>query len=235
MEENKDVCQICGGIGFVEYEKDGYRFMRPCECKELKDAKERLERSGISEEFQKKGFKNFNDRGMELLKKAKAMAIDYCKKFPEIRGTRYNSVLLQGQVGSGKTHLSMAICNAIMTNHKTGVLYMPYREEITKIKQCVRDAINYDNAISRYKNVPVLMIDDLLKGKSSDADVNILFEIINHRYIKNLPMIISTEKTTDELLDFDEGTMSRVIEMARGHQIEIVGREYNYRLYGEKG
>ena len=79
------------------------------------------------------------------------------------------------------------------------------------------------------------MIDDLLKGKNSEADVNILFEIINHRYFKNMPMVISTEKGIDELLDFDEGTMSRVIEMARGHQIEIVGREYNYRLYGEMG
>jgi len=234
-EENKDVCPKCGGRRYIEYEKDGYTFMKPCECKELADAKERLERSGISEEFQKKGFRNFNDRGMDLLKRAKAIAIDYCKTFPDIRNTRYNSVLFQGQVGSGKTHLSMAICNAIMTNHKTGVLYMPYREEITKIKQCVRDSLNYNNAIDRYKNVPVLMIDDLLKGKSSEADVNILFEIINHRYIKNLPMVISTEKNMDELLDFDEGTMSRVIEMARGHQIEIVGREYNYRLYGEKG
>lgn len=234
-EENNGVCPKCGGSGYIQYEKDGYTFAKNCECKEVQYAKERLERSGISEEFQKKGFKNFNDRGMDLLKKAKAMAIDYCKAFPDIRNTRYNSVLFQGQVGSGKTHLSMAICNAIMTNYRTGVLYMPYREEITKIKQCVRDEMNYNNAINRFKNAPVLMIDDLLKGKNSEADVNILFEIINHRYFKNMPMIISTERSIDELLDFDEGTMSRVIEMARGHQIEIVGREYNYRLYGEMG
>lgn len=110
---------------------------------------------------------------------------------------------------------------------------MSYREEVTKIKQTVTDAINYEHAIRRFKNAPVLMIDDLLKGKNTDADVNILFEIINYRYLNYLPMVISTEKTTDELLEFDEGTMSRIIEMARGHQIEIVGREYNYRLYGD--
>lgn len=231
--EQKEVCPICKGVGVIMYEIDGYQYAKDCECRELMLARQRMERSGISEEFRGKGFKNFNDRGMDVLKKAKAIGIDYCKKFPEIRNTRRNSVLYQGQVGSGKTHLSIAICNAIMDKHKTGVVYMPYREEITKIKQCVTDEINYNQAISRFKNAPVLMIDDLLKGKSTEADVNILFEIINHRYLKNLPMIISTEKTTDELLDFDEGTMSRIIEMARGHQIEIVGREYNYRLYGD--
>lgn len=226
-------CQKCGGKGFIEYERNGYQFVKECECMELKNAQDRLKRSGISDEFQKKGFKNFNDRGMDVLKKAKAIGLQYCKDFPEIRNTRRNSVLYQGQVGSGKTHLSMAICNNIMTVHKVGCLYMSYREEVTKIKQTVTDSINYEHAIRRFKNAPVLMIDDLLKGKNTDADVNILFEIINYRYLNYLPMVISTEKTTDELLEFDEGTMSRIIEMARGHQIEIVGKEYNYRLYGD--
>lgn len=228
-------CPKCKGMGYTEYEEDGYTFIRNCECLEAFLAKDMLQRSGISEEFQKKGFKNFDDRGMDVLKKAKAIGLQYCKDFPEIRRTRRNSILYQGQVGSGKTHLSMAICNNIMTVHKVGCFYMSYREEITKIKQSVTDSLNYEYAVRRFKNAPVLMIDDLLKGKNSEADVNILFEIINHRYLNNLPMVISTEKTTDELLDFDEGTMSRVIEMARGHQIEIIGREYNYRLYGEMG
>lgn len=226
-------CPKCGGSGYIEYEKDEYTFVRDCECAEVEKAKQRLASSGISDEFQKKGFKNFDDRGLEILKKAKAIGIQYCKDFSEIRNSRRNSVLYMGQVGSGKTHLSMAICNNIMTVHKVGCIYMPYRDEVTRIKQTVTDSINYNNAISRFKNAPVLMIDDLLKGKNSEADINILFEIINYRYLNNMPMVISTEKTVDELLDYDEGTMSRVIEMARGYQIEIVGREYNYRLYGD--
>lgn len=38
-----------------------------------------------------------------------------------------------GEVGSGKTHLSSWIANKLMDNC-VGVLYMSYREAITKIK-----------------------------------------------------------------------------------------------------
>lgn len=226
-------CEKCNDTGWIIYQENGIEYCKPCECQEVAKAQHRLKASGISEEFLKKGFKNFNDRNMDILKKAKNIGILYCKDFPKIRNTKRNSVLYMGQVGSGKTHLSMAICNAIMNNYKTGVIYMAYREEMIRIKQTVNDESNYRNAITPYKTCPVLMIDDLLKGKSTEADINILFEIINYRYINNLPMIISTEKTKNELLDFDEGTMSRVIEMARDYQIEITGKEYNYRLYGE--
>lgn len=231
IEDNK--CPKCNGTGhLIITDENGYEYYRECECQEVVKAKARLKASGISEEFLKKGFKNFDDRGLEALKKAKNIGLSYCKDFPDIRNTKRNSVLYMGQVGSGKTHLSMAICNAIMEHYKTGVLYMAYREEMVRIKQTVNDEINYNNAINRFKQCPVLMIDDLLKGKSTEADVNILFEIINYRYVNNMPMIISTEKTQNELLDFDEGTMSRIIEMSRGHSVEIIGREYNYRLYG---
>lgn len=223
-------CEKCGGRGWILYKKDGMDYAKPCECQEVMRAQSRLNASGISEEFHKKGFKNYNDRNMEILKNARNTAISYCKNFPEIKNTNHNSIIFMGQVGSGKTHLSMAICNNLMDFHKVGVLYMPYREEITKIKQSIKDEISYNNAINRFKTCQTLMIDDLLKGKSTEADVNILFEIINYRYINMLPIIVSTEKTKDELLDFDEGVMSRVLEMTKDYQIEIIGEQYNYRL-----
>ena len=226
-------CEKCKGIGWIFLtDEEGNECVKECECQELIRARGRLKASGISDEFQRKGFKNFDDRKLPLLKKARETAIDYCKQFPVIKDTRYNSILFMGQVGSGKTHLSMAICNAIMDKYMIAVRYMPYREEIIRIKQKVNDDEDYDSRIKKFKECPVLMIDDLLKGKNTEADINILFEIINYRYLNNLPMIISTEKTIDELLSFDEGTMSRILEMSRGHQIEFKGREYNYRLYG---
>lgn len=224
------MCEKCKGTGWLHFEKNGMSYAKKCECQEIVEAAARLERSGISEEFQKKGFNDFDDRGMTALRNAKNTGIRYCKDFPEVRNNRQNSVMFMGQVGCGKTHLSMAICNNIMNTYRVGVVYMPYREEVLRIKQLVTDEINYNNAINRFKNAPVLMIDDLLKGKNTEADVNVLFEIINYRYMKCLPMVISTEKTIDELLDYDEGVMSRLVEMSQNYQVEIRGKEYNYRL-----
>lgn len=229
-EENK--CSLCNGYGWVLFLNDeGIEYARECSCQDAVKAKKRLETSGISKEFQNKGFKNFDDRGMEILKAAKAMSVDYCKRFIEIRSTSHNSILFMGQVGSGKTHLSMAICNTLLNRYGQGVIYMPYREEILDMKQkMVADPTAYKDKVKLFKECPVLMIDDLLKGKNTEADVNILFEIINYRYINCLPMVVSTEKTQEQLLDFDEGTMSRIIERSMGHLIEIIGREYNYRI-----
>ena len=76
----------------------------------------------------------------------------------------------------------------------------------------------------------VLYIDDMLKGRLTETDVNVMYEIVNYRYMNNLPLIISTEKNLDELLVFDEATGSRIIEMCIGNIIYLEGKELNYRL-----
>ena len=86
--------------------------------------------------------------------------------------------------------------------------------------------------MSRYKNCKVLLVDDLFKGSITGSDLNMIFEIINHRYFNNLPMIISSEKGRDELLKIDEAIGSRILEMCGEYNIELKGNRLNYRLYG---
>lgn len=142
--------------------------------------------------------------------------------------------MLLGQVGCGKTHLALASANALLDYQKIRVVYMPYREMITRLKQNITDEDSYTRAIDTFKTAPMLVIDDLLKGKTTESDINILFEIVNYRYVCNLPMIVTSEKTTSELLDFDSAIGSRLIEMAEGRIIEFKGNELNYRLRGIK-
>jgi DNA replication protein DnaC len=73
------------------------------------------------------------------------------------------------------------------------VVYMPYRNVITDLKQNLMDDYKgYKKMISRYQECQVLMIDDLFKGRINDSDINIVFEILNHRYINRLSIIVST-------------------------------------------
>ena len=138
--------------------------------------------------------------------------------------------MLCGQVGAGKTHLGTA-CSVSLIEKGIAVIYMGYREEMTSLKARIIDEPAYSKEMGKLKTAPVLFIDDFLKGKITESDVNIIYEIVNYRYNNHFPMIISTEKTLDDLIDFDESIGSRLIEMCSGHIIVFNGKELNYRLY----
>ncbi|MBM7868553.1 DNA replication protein DnaC [Clostridium pascui] len=55
-----------------------------------------------------KNYKVFND----LTRYCRNKALVYVKRFKEIRNKRQNSIAFLGQVGSGKTHLSIAMNQA---------------------------------------------------------------------------------------------------------------------------
>ena len=233
INDESTVCPKCGGSMWITWvDEQGCDMARRCECFEPTMAKRRIARSGISEPFRAKGFKNFDTRGIAQLEKAYTICVDYCKNYQDFKESRHNSILLLGQVGCGKTHLALASANALLDYQKIRVIYMPYREMITRLKQNITDEDAYNKNIDELKTAPMLVIDDLLKGKTTESDINILFEIVNYRYVCNLPMIITSEKTTGELLDFDSAIGSRLIEMAEGRIIELKGNELNYRLKG---
>ncbi len=226
-------CEKCNDTEFILYkDENGSEYAKECDCRQLKITKRLLDKSGITEEFRQKSFGNFDDRGLEILANAKNKAVEYYMNFSKIENERVNSIVLCGQVGSGKTHLGMALANNLISQKKVGVLYVEYRNLATMLKQNVTDEIKYNEALERCKRARVLFIDDLLKGKVTDADINLLYEIINFRYLNKLPLIISTEKTRTELIEFDEAIASRIIEMSKGYLVELTGKELNYRLYG---
>jgi DNA replication protein DnaC len=201
---------------------------KPCKCQEAKRYKRILENCGISEAFLKKNFNNYTPKNAAQ-REAKETAQAYAKNFETIRNERNNSIAFLKQVGSGKTHLSIAICNTLM-EQGTGVRYMQYREVITRLKQNMTDEAYYQNEMHKYKECPVLLIDDLYKGKTTESDINLVYEIINHRYLKGMPIILSCEYDMDKLLEFDEAIGSRIAEMCKGKIIEFIGIELNDRL-----
>ena len=94
----------------------------------------------------------------------------------------------------------------------------------------------YQKAMQQYKTIKVLYIDDLFKtekGKSpTTADINIVFEILNTRYLeRNLITIISSEKNIKELIAIDEAIGSRIFEMAGYYCVQIKNNDrMNMRL-----
>jgi len=159
----------------------------------------------------------------------KFKAIDYYKSFGNIRGERRNSILLCGNPGSGKTHIALALANNFLKKD-IRVVYMSYRDVVTSLKQNMIDEEYYKKTLSKYQTCEILLLDDLYKGKVNETDVNIMFELVNYRYLNHLPIIVSTEFTVEKLLSFDEAIGSRIYEMSKNFIVQIEGTENNYRL-----
>ena len=226
-DDNKYKCKKCKDVTYILTDKGAV----PCSCKELREAERILSKSGISKEFANKTFDNFDySRNVQILN-AYNMAREYVKNFEEIKDSRKNSIIFMGSVGGGKSHLSFAIANALM-KEGVGVIYMGYRESIMKIKQNVMNMDEYEKIMSRYKKCKVLLIDDLFKGNITLSDINIMFELINHRYFNKLPVIVSTELSIENLVKIDEALGSRLIEMSKDFLVGIRNKKLNYRIYG---
>jgi DNA replication protein DnaC len=234
MKQELYKCNICKDTGWIMQEQtESQPTMKRCECYKMEKAKRLWINAGINIEQSRQTFSAYTTWN-ETSRRAKETAISYCNNFDKIKSTRNNSIAFIGQVGSGKTHLSLALAINFLSKG-LAVVYMPYRDVITKIKQNMIDEEYYKKTLSKFQTCKILLVDDLFKGsmkngKPNETDINIMFEIINYRYLNNLPLIISSEYIADQLLDFDEAVGSRILQMCKSFTVQIEGRENNYRL-----
>ncbi|MFT0800342.1 ATP-binding protein [Bacillus swezeyi] len=221
--------------------KDTYS--KQCECVRRKKIARLMAASGITEEFEKLVFGNFRTDGKpKMIKEAYDCAVEYFKDFEKIRRERSNSIALLGQPGSGKTHLLTAIMNNLIKKKSVQCMYFPYTEGMGDLKD---DFDQLETKLDAMRKVEVLFIDDLFKPvytttnegrikkpRATEWQVEQIQSVVNYRYLNHLPLLVSSELTTDELLDIDEALGSRIHQMCRDYTVIIKGdrMKLNHRL-----
>lgn len=196
----------------------------PCECKERVEALEKLKKCGLEETFKSKTFDSYQTINNQQVR-AKTKALSYCNSFKQTNA----SLIITGRPGAGKTHLATATMLNLI-NQNIGCKYELYTSMMINLKQSVMDSENFMNEMNKYKIPRVLFLDDFLKGKATDADLKYIFEIVNERYLKKKPLIISSELSMKQIMSWDEAVGSRLWEMAQGNIIEFGKEIKNYRF-----
>ncbi len=131
------------------------------------------------------------------------------RKVAECPGTAYNPLFIYGDVGLGKTHLLSAIGN-YLTEEKRNL-----RVAYITSEQFTNDVINsirYEKMMefrNRYRNVDVLLIDDIqfIAGKEKTQEE--FFHTFNTLYEENKQVVFSSDRPAKEMSDIEDRLRSR--------------------------
>lgn len=199
--------------------------MVECKCMSKRRSIERIERSGLKDMLADKTMETWQTPE-RWQAQARKLALQYADK-PD------GWFVMAGHSGTGKSHLCTAL-TGLLIGKGMEARYMLWRDVSVRAKAVVNDDYEYRKIIEPLKQVSVLYIDDLFKtGKGQNptiGDVNLAFEILNHRY--NSPKkitIISSELTVEQMLEVDEAVGSRIYEKSKGFYLSLEDMK-NWRL-----
>lgn len=227
-------CEKCKNKGVIitarEYNGLWQDVQRECDCMQIRKSIRNLKNSGLENVIKDCRFDKFI-----VEKPFQQKMLDTAKKYLEFGQNKWLAFL--GASGSGKTMLCSAVALELLRQGKE-LKYMLWKDDVRKIK---KDNINgFGELIEYYKNVEVLYIDDLFKtGKGENnyiaptsGDINIAFEIINNRAVRQKATIISSECLIEELFDIDEAISGRIKQMCGSEFCLSIskGADKNYRM-----
>ena len=199
-------CKKCSDKGYI----------RPgvlCECFSRERNNILLERSGLVGEMLNKSFDNF-DLDYYIDRQSMQKKIQRCLEFIDNinQKKKQKSLYFFGSVGTGKTHLSLAIANQVLS-YDNSVIYKRIDDLLHIIIELKLAEKEKKDQLEILKNADLLVIDDLGAEKNSAFALNQIRIILEERANLNKAMIITSNLDPGSLADYYGPRISdRIIE-----------------------
>ena len=197
-------CEICKEV--IRYKTNKYEFMRDCKCMRKYRVEAKLDKfkslSITDRNFKSDIFMNAkidkNGAEAELYRKIK----NYVKGFDEVLKLN-DGLLFKGNCGTGKTFLANCICNFLI-DKGYAVLSFKLADYLRVLREDFEKKTGLEGKLlEAIKEADMLFIDDLGSEKlSEDWGKEKLCTLIDTRYSARKPILITTNLTATEMVDF---------------------------------
>jgi DNA replication protein DnaC len=229
-----------------KYGKAGEWYYHPCtpECEKKNDQREwelmrrdtrvatLQERSGLSKRMRGYTFANFKPYFSPSAARAAEKVENYLKSWEENREFG-KGLYFCGGVGTGKTHLAVAVMNELMQRKRVPSLFVTVPEFLDNLREAYMiPGRDLDEWMDTVKNADLLVLDDLGSERPTEWVRERLFVIVNHRYREALPTLFTSNIGPRDLAtQLGERTASRIIAMC--DWISLEGEDYRESIVRE--
>lgn len=119
-----------------------------------------------------------------------------------------------GTYGCGKTHLAAAIAHYRTKMGPENPMFVVVPDLLDHLRATFgpNSAISYDKRFEEVKTTPLLVLDDLGTESATPWAREKLYQILNYRYVANLPTVITTSWSIDEI---DPRLRTRMLDTTR--------------------
>ncbi len=218
----KYTCEKCQDTGVIEY-YDADRHVsygtKRCEChnellkkyaSEKMSAMTPLELSSF-EDFDLDYYSHNNNGGVFSPYETMKIVLSGCINYAENFDVDSNSLYFHGRTGLGKTHLSLAIANEVIKKGYN-VVYGSVLNFLSKLEREKFGRTDTFETEDILIGADLLILDDLGAEFSTPVTMSSLYNIINSRIARNVPTIISSNLSLEEIKSrYPESIASRII------------------------
>ena len=154
-----------------------------------------------------------------------AMAKRYVQHWEEFKKDS-TGLLLWGNVGTGKSFIAGCIANALL-DKGVPVIMTNFARLLNKLTDMY--AGDRNAYIDSFKRYPLMIIDDLGVERNSEFAREQVFSVIDSRYRSELPMIVTTNLTLEELQHPEDLSRSRIYDRVLERCLPIRVNDQNIR------
>ena len=124
-------------------------------------------------------------------------------------GSKYNPLFIYGGVGLGKTHLLQAVGNKVRKENKKLKIKYASSEKFTDELVKAIGKQSMDTFKAAFRNIDVLLIDDVQFIAGKDKTQEELFHTFNNLYEKNKQIIFTSDRPPKAIPSIEERLRSR--------------------------
>jgi len=194
MAEPAPICPVCRGTGFAIQQRDGAEVAVRCSCRRGRSPESLLAGARIPPRYQHCSIQGFEvwvkDPGTQRIQsQAKRRTQEFVDCYPGVE----RGLLFMGSVGTGKTHLAVAALRELVGSKGVQGLYVNAVELVQALQMSFDGkGSSREEILGPVTETDLVVFDEIGAGRPTDWVQDLLYYVINSRYMARRITILTT-------------------------------------------